>query len=119
MDEYLIVLFLMIRLPPRSTRTDTLFPYTTLFRSPGSTCPTDRDGGRAQPARNAALSRAQHAAGPQARRPGPLPATQMGTEGWLARRSGAGLCPHAAGIAFSAYRGQQRGRDREIGRAHV
>src|SRR3546814_11876840 len=26
-------LFLMIRLPPRSTRTDTLFPYTTLFRS--------------------------------------------------------------------------------------
>src|SRR3546814_10662352 len=26
--------FLMILLPPRSTRTDTLFPYTTLFRSP-------------------------------------------------------------------------------------
>src|SRR3546814_12091313 len=24
----------MIRQPPRSTRTDTLFPYTTLFRSP-------------------------------------------------------------------------------------
>src|SRR3546814_14128256 len=30
----LVVLFLMIRRPPRSTRTDTLFPYTTLFRSP-------------------------------------------------------------------------------------
>src|SRR3546814_14852989 len=30
------VFFLMIRLPPRSTRTDTLFPYTTLFRSNGS-----------------------------------------------------------------------------------
>src|SRR3546814_9002118 len=29
----LIILFLMIRRPPRSTRTDTLFPYTTLFRS--------------------------------------------------------------------------------------
>src|SRR3546814_6729357 len=28
--------FLMIRRPPRSTRTDTLFPYTTLFRSPCS-----------------------------------------------------------------------------------
>src|SRR3546814_16715645 len=27
------VFFFMIRLPPRSTRTDTLFPYTTLFRS--------------------------------------------------------------------------------------
>src|SRR3546814_6754262 len=26
--------FLSIRRPPRSTRTDTLFPYTTLFRSP-------------------------------------------------------------------------------------
>src|SRR3546814_4364493 len=29
--------FLMIRRPPRSTRTDTLFPYTTLFRS-GTAC---------------------------------------------------------------------------------
>src|SRR3546814_1476356 len=27
------IFFLMIPLPPRSTRTDTLFPYTTLFRS--------------------------------------------------------------------------------------
>src|SRR3546814_2572632 len=30
---YLVFFFLMIRRPPRSTRTDTLFPYTTLFRS--------------------------------------------------------------------------------------
>src|SRR3546814_13194243 len=30
------VFFLMIRRPPRSTRTDTLFPYTTLFRSAGT-----------------------------------------------------------------------------------
>src|SRR3546814_11660685 len=29
----LLFFFLMIRRPPRSTRTDTLFPYTTLFRS--------------------------------------------------------------------------------------
>src|SRR3546814_5647770 len=29
-----LLFFLMIRRPPRSTRTDTLFPYTTLFRSP-------------------------------------------------------------------------------------
>src|SRR3546814_16205364 len=33
------VFFLMIRRPPRSTRTDTLFPYTTLFRS----APRSRD----------------------------------------------------------------------------
>src|SRR3546814_15840861 len=32
---YFRVVFLMIRRPPRSTRTDTLFPYTTLFRSGG------------------------------------------------------------------------------------
>src|SRR3546814_11951230 len=30
---YTCFFFLMIRRPPRSTRTDTLFPYTTLFRS--------------------------------------------------------------------------------------
>src|SRR3546814_12360465 len=30
----MLFFFLMIRRPPRSTRTDTLFPYTTLFRSP-------------------------------------------------------------------------------------
>src|SRR3546814_10274349 len=29
-----VLFFVMIRRPPRSTRTDTLFPYTTLFRSP-------------------------------------------------------------------------------------
>src|SRR3546814_8377079 len=29
----------MIRRPPRSTRTDTLFPYTTLFRSAGCEAP--------------------------------------------------------------------------------
>src|SRR3546814_15031226 len=30
---YRYIFFLMIRRPPRSTRTDTLFPYTTLVRS--------------------------------------------------------------------------------------
>src|SRR3546814_5305437 len=34
MTDFCIYFFLMIRRPPRSTRTDTLFPYTTLFRSP-------------------------------------------------------------------------------------
>src|SRR3546814_12771648 len=31
--DCLLMFFLMILRPPRSTRTDTLFPYTTLFRS--------------------------------------------------------------------------------------
>src|SRR3546814_2037496 len=45
----------MIRRPPRSTRTDTLFPYTTLFRSPARRrfrCvrqqPHHRGGGQSQ-----------------------------------------------------------------------
>src|SRR3546814_14216183 len=40
--------FLMIRLPPRSTRTDTLFPYTTLFRSQTDLRHTARAAGAGQ-----------------------------------------------------------------------
>src|SRR3546814_4863658 len=35
MHVVIVIFCLMIRRPPRSTRTDTLFPYTTLFRSLG------------------------------------------------------------------------------------
>src|SRR3546814_18648702 len=57
--------FLMIRRPPRSTRTDTLFPYTTLFRSKdarrisgradqeGARHAHGRPGGRSRPPRGA------------------------------------------------------------------
>src|SRR3546814_10985889 len=38
--------FLMIRRPPRSTRTDTLFPYTTLFRSDRVVAPEAAANGR-------------------------------------------------------------------------
>src|SRR3546814_2528535 len=51
----------MIRRPPRSTRTDTLFPYTTLFRSPLLTCPAIRlaaDGGTGKRSDTAADQRA-------------------------------------------------------------
>src|SRR3546814_14469595 len=42
----------MIRRPPRSTRTDTLFPYTTLFRSEGFWLRAERQsGGRGRLAR--------------------------------------------------------------------
>src|SRR3546814_5543150 len=43
---YFAFVFLMIRRPPRSTRTDTLFPYTTLFRSPGRERVRGQAGGR-------------------------------------------------------------------------
>src|SRR3546814_18154046 len=39
----------MIRRPPRSTRTDTLFPYTTLFRSHQKGDPHHYDGGSRSP----------------------------------------------------------------------
>src|SRR3546814_6920166 len=50
----------MMRLPPRSTRTDTLFPYTTLFRSNARR----HDGFLAKPD----LDRARSASGCGARR---------------------------------------------------
>src|SRR3546814_10193187 len=40
-----IFFFLMRRRPPRSTRTDTLFPYTTLFRSADVAAQIDAPGG--------------------------------------------------------------------------
>src|SRR3546814_7010271 len=57
----------MIRRPPRSTRTDTLFPYTTLFRSElrwGCHDPRDRDASGRDPGRGMA-----HGARSDARRP--------------------------------------------------
>src|SRR3546814_12338226 len=54
----LVVFFLMIRRPPRSTRTDTLFPYTTLFRS-HRTC----NGSRYGIQENSTLDHGQHTSG--------------------------------------------------------
>src|SRR3546814_14155733 len=42
----LFFFFLMIRRPPRSTRTDTLFPYTTLFRSRLHAAPSRKRGAK-------------------------------------------------------------------------
>src|SRR3546814_6048968 len=51
----------MIRRPPRSTRTDTLFPYTTLFRSRPACPGTDR-----RPARGHRKSRSRPSSDPAA-----------------------------------------------------
>src|SRR3546814_1598922 len=52
----------MIRRPPRSTRTDTLFPYTTLFRSEQFRSETDREckDPNARPAANEVVSHFVH-----------------------------------------------------------
>src|SRR3546814_8428972 len=57
------VFFLMRRRPPRSTRTDTLFPYTTLFRSPRG------DGGGDLTDEGAAFAERRHARERVRRRP--------------------------------------------------
>src|SRR3546814_5220442 len=64
--------FLMIRRPPRSTRTDTLFPYTTLFRSPAVDRQPQRREDSAWPAARdgAAAPRRRHG---RERRSGPGP----------------------------------------------
>src|SRR3546814_8978031 len=57
---FVVFFFLILRRPPRSTRTDTLFPYTTLFRS-SQGHGHDRRGHRSSPEH---LCRRRQAAGP-------------------------------------------------------
>src|SRR3546814_11076441 len=90
--------FLMLRRPPRSTRTDTLFPYTTLFRAvPQGQCGGCR-GGVPQPVVDD---------GPDAASSPP----RLGGAGGAAGRRRSAHCdilPRGRG-----------GRSLEIGRAHV
>src|SRR3546814_12794002 len=60
----------MIRRPPRSTRTDTLFPYTTLFRS-GPTARPEKLSGRDSARRAQPLAFAQQPATEGGDRPPP------------------------------------------------
>src|SRR3546814_48860 len=70
---FFLFFFLMIRRPPRSTRTDTLFPYTTLFRSGhgehAPVCPAARHGCR-KPWRTVRRAARVHPAGAFHRAPG-------------------------------------------------
>src|SRR3546814_16870874 len=77
----------MIRLPPRSTRTDTLFPYTTLFRS------ARRRGQRPQAPDPGALRPPGEAADPRAPR---LPERLQRRRRRPLRAAGAGLRPGLA-----------------------
>src|SRR3546814_4736396 len=92
----------MIRRPPRSTRTDTLFPYTTLFRSQGVEVVeglvelgqqfahvrggvADHAGGARQQQRHRAARRRQHRAGEAGLLRAVLARVAVGAD--LARRS--------------------------------
>src|SRR3546814_7466985 len=62
-----VFFFLMIRRPPRSTRTDTLFPYTTLFRSDRRAGAAPRRGQPAPRRRQVRAARYRRAGGPRRR----------------------------------------------------
>src|SRR3546814_17879541 len=75
--------FLMIHIPPRSTQTDTLFPYTTLFRSPAT-----RERGRSAARGGAGDRGASGLVEPALRRRGAR--DRCGPEVGVARRRGRG-----------------------------
>src|SRR3546814_17139440 len=56
----MLFFFLIIRRPPRSTRTDTLFPYTTLFRSCNRCPQPSPPGDRSYLARRRKRTRREH-----------------------------------------------------------
>src|SRR3546814_4423013 len=66
----------MIRRPPRSTRTDTLFPYTTLFRSAGNRHPQAARQGPAPAGARHRRGAVHLAAQPRADRDGVLTMTE-------------------------------------------
>src|SRR3546814_8416775 len=88
------LVFLQIRRPPRSTRTDTLFPYTTLVRSQAPSYPSA--GARLLPRRRVFTR--------------PRPVANIGcsrVRGWIASRIGErgspSVGPPAAGLPRSAF----------------
>src|SRR3546814_7019948 len=90
----LLFLFLLLRGPPRSTRTDTLFPYTALFRSGGGQA--RGGGGRSARARSGVRRRAR------------------GAQGRDARGLGAG---RTAAVPIDAFRRRPGSADQEVERA--
>src|SRR3546814_3645967 len=124
----------MIRRPPRSTRTDTLFPYTTLFRSQAQAgeLPARRRwkevavaGANVAGGRRAAAA-AQHV----------LPAHELAVvlaqragqraEAWIRGVGRRRPLPHVAeqllqarAVVFGSLRVQRAGIGEKIGRAHV
>src|SRR3546814_5325225 len=115
----------MIRRPPISTRTDTLFPYTTLFRSqPTNERSNDpfsaEDENRHRESRDRA--RAPQAPGKQPLRPAGRHLPAAGEDpGLPLERGGPSLhlaAPPDGGAVPEPFRGGGR-PGREIGRAHV
>src|SRR3546814_18867844 len=114
MSRFCFFFFLMIRRPPRSTLTDTLFPYTTLFRSAAVAVGGSTDPGS---------QRVTASGGAQVR------GVAAVADGGGLDTGGRGLHAKGAGVFIAGLRARA-GRDRpgagragaraeQIGRAHV
>src|SRR3546814_4070992 len=87
----------MIRRPPRSTRTDTLFPYTTLFRSAGAAAGCRHPRSHRHPGADPALAGLQRlglAAGLRAAAPVWRLGDRAARRRLWRRRGRGGQCPH-------------------------
>src|SRR3546814_15155708 len=99
--------FLMIRRPPRSTRTDTLFPYTTLFRS--QLFPPARGTDRPPaPARGAGGVGAACDAALSAQPPFPVQHAEQHFDAGAAQAVGARQCDAVAPVGFPAIHARLR-----------
>src|SRR3546814_12307451 len=103
----------MIRRPPRSTRTDTLFPYSTLFRSPGPARTRRRtDDRRLGPGRGGgdSVRRAQRGAGCGSGGVAGPAVLNPPFVGWVERSETHHPAPHDGGVwsaaAFNSDAGQ-------------
>src|SRR3546814_11759681 len=109
----LFVFFLMIRRPPRSTRTDTLFPDTTLFRSAADRARIDEDERAFAIGIDALFGPLDHAVRPVVDRHGPARAVIEAGAGSAADRTAvfeAGSCKVAA---------EGRSEERRVGKECV
>src|SRR3546814_18589721 len=108
---YIVVFFLIIRLPPRSTRTCTLFPYTTLFRSERRSAVLHRFPGRLRWQAASYRDIENRAASPHEGAPGRLPLSK--------RHIPVQARDREARIGFRRASGRSLSDLQQIGRAHV
>src|SRR3546814_7742234 len=100
----------MLRRPPRSTRTDTLFPYTTLFRSPVDPRGRNARGCRGPHPRGAALRRRRTVVDrARLRDEIPQPRAFAGQAEGDGRRRGAGADGTQVALSFPRKRGPRTG----------
>src|SRR3546814_16971308 len=119
--------FLMIRRPPRATRTDTLFPYTTLFRSEAARTLARQHRAKCTVIVGDALLKrnypAVHAVGRASSEEPRLIDLRWGSRGPKVTLVGKGVCFDSGGLDLKPASGMKLMKKdmggAEIGRAHV